>query len=186
MGQGHDECCSAAYLPLGHFNNKPLNRGIPRQDIELGTELKFHFLFPPANPANLASPTEECGCVRLGKCKWFNVAKGWGFLTPNDGGQEVFVHQVGTLFLGWKWGLSLIQGQPYVLSISRMLTMENRYNNLIFNALIQYNSHYKRMHTERHPDVRFPITGRAGGGGIRVPAHVARIGGHQGVQQAWR
>ncbi|XP_068142272.1 protein lin-28 homolog [Drosophila tropicalis] len=35
----------------------------------------------------------ECGCVRLGKCKWFNVAKGWGFLTPNDGGQEVFVHQ---------------------------------------------------------------------------------------------
>ncbi|SPP76950.1 protein lin-28 homolog isoform X1 [Drosophila guanche] len=42
---------------------------------------------PPANPG------EECGCVRLGKCKWFNVAKGWGFLTPNDGGQEVFVHQ---------------------------------------------------------------------------------------------
>ncbi|XP_064546184.1 protein lin-28 homolog [Drosophila montana] len=40
-----------------------------------------------------ASPGEECGCVRLGKCKWFNVAKGWGFLTPNDGGQEVFVHQ---------------------------------------------------------------------------------------------
>ncbi|XP_036671054.3 protein lin-28 homolog [Drosophila suzukii] len=46
-----------------------------------------------ANPANPASPAEECGCVRLGKCKWFNVAKGWGFLTPNDGGQEVFVHQ---------------------------------------------------------------------------------------------
>ncbi|XP_017139049.1 protein lin-28 homolog isoform X2 [Drosophila miranda] len=40
-----------------------------------------------------ANPGEECGCVRLGKCKWFNVAKGWGFLTPNDGGQEVFVHQ---------------------------------------------------------------------------------------------
>lgn len=33
--------------------------------------------------------------MRVGKCKWFNVAKGWGFLTPNDGGQEVFVHQVG-------------------------------------------------------------------------------------------
>lgn len=43
-----------------------------------------------------AHPVEECGCVRLGKCKWFNVAKGWGFLTPNDGGQEVFVHQVGS------------------------------------------------------------------------------------------
>ncbi|XP_058976701.1 protein lin-28 homolog [Musca domestica] len=38
------------------------------------------------------SPHEIAG-VRYGKCKWFNVAKGWGFLTPNDGGHEVFVHQ---------------------------------------------------------------------------------------------
>ena len=31
---------------------------------------------------------------RRGSCKWFNVAKGWGFVTPDDGSQEVFVHQV--------------------------------------------------------------------------------------------
>ncbi|XP_013103977.1 protein lin-28 homolog [Stomoxys calcitrans] len=46
---------------------------------------------PKLRPEDI-SPHETQG-VRYGKCKWFNVAKGWGFLTPNDGGHEVFVHQ---------------------------------------------------------------------------------------------
>ncbi|XP_014103786.3 protein lin-28 homolog [Bactrocera oleae] len=48
---------------------------------------------PPDDNKNKDSNLIETGCVRYGKCKWFNVAKGWGFVTPHDGGQEVFVHQ---------------------------------------------------------------------------------------------
>ncbi|HXQ11193.1 MAG TPA: cold-shock protein [Caulobacteraceae bacterium] len=56
--------------------------------------------------------------MTIGTVKWFNAAKGFGFIQPDDGGNDVFVHisaversSLGTLNEGQKLSFELERDQ---------------------------------------------------------------------------
>ncbi len=51
---------------------------------------------------------------QTGTVKWFNDAKGYGFITPDGGGKDLFVHHTNILGEGFK---SLAEGQQVSFNV---------------------------------------------------------------------
>jgi CspA family cold shock protein len=54
--------------------------------------------------------------MTTGTVKWFNNEKGFGFLTQDDGGEDVFVHHTNINISGFK---SLEEGQKVSFKITK-------------------------------------------------------------------
>ncbi|MGH7121540.1 MAG: cold-shock protein [Acetobacteraceae bacterium] len=56
--------------------------------------------------------------MATGTVKWFNATKGYGFIVPQDGGKDVFVHITAVQSAGLK-GLNEGQRVTYEISMER-------------------------------------------------------------------
>ncbi len=69
---------------------------------------------PKVGPVRSAPEGEQQ--VATGTVKWFNADKGFGFITPDDGGADVFAHFSAIQMSGYK---SLDEGQKVEFDITQ-------------------------------------------------------------------
>ncbi len=54
--------------------------------------------------------------MSTGTVKWFNESKGYGFITPQDGGKDLFVHHSAIAGTGFK---TLTEGQRVTFQVQQ-------------------------------------------------------------------
>jgi len=65
-----------------------------------------------------AHQTESTQTMAIGTVKWFNTTKGFGFIVPQDGGKDVFVHITAVQASGLR-GLNEGQKVSYEVAMER-------------------------------------------------------------------
>jgi len=53
--------------------------------------------------------------MATGTVKWFNNTKGYGFIAPDDGGEDVFVHHSAITMEGYR---KLVEGQKVQFEVT--------------------------------------------------------------------
>ena len=72
-----------------------------------------HYLYATLYLFNLFKVKSD---MATGTVKWFNEAKGFGFIAPSDGGEDVFVHFNAIQGSGFK---TLTEGQSVTFEVEK-------------------------------------------------------------------
>lgn len=64
----------------------------------------------------MSDSTTSIGPKVTGTVKWFNDAKGFGFVTPDDGGEDLFAHFSAIQMNGFK---TLKEGQKVAFEVTQ-------------------------------------------------------------------
>jgi cold shock protein len=67
-------------------------------------------------PGFVAGFSYEESVMATGTVKWFNDSKGFGFITPTDGGEDLFAHHTAIQMNGFK---TLKEGQKVEFEVKR-------------------------------------------------------------------
>ena len=70
----------------------------------------------PVTPSNTTTngPSTDTAVEEAGTVKWFNTGRGYGFIAPNSGGKDVFVH---VSALGRSGLTALSEGQHVLVDV---------------------------------------------------------------------
>ena len=68
----------------------------------------IQYRIEPGEPSGNADGSRDTEVKVTGKVKWFNESKGYGFITPDDGGKDLFCHQSEIRMEGFR---TLAEGQ---------------------------------------------------------------------------
>eukprot|EP00518_Triparma_eleuthera_P007846 CAMPEP_0182487506 /NCGR_PEP_ID=MMETSP1319-20130603/47939_1 /TAXON_ID=172717 /ORGANISM="Bolidomonas pacifica, Strain RCC208" /LENGTH=212 /DNA_ID=CAMNT_0024689629 /DNA_START=404 /DNA_END=1042 /DNA_ORIENTATION=- len=71
---------------------------------------------PPQKPRKWPAGTEPTAGKQVGTVKWFDVTKGFGFLTPASGAADVFVHK--SSIVGGGRSRTLMEGEDVEFSVA--------------------------------------------------------------------